>query len=177
MSEPINCPHNVDGYCQVSTDLAQMPVPIAQDACAACILQTHPRTKNSVTCSKAIQYRTFVGMLPTEELLECVKPPARGVGTEMEVLIEKTRGFLNYLRFGWLIPPRDRCGCAAMRSFMNQQGIRGCGRNRHHINDEILDRWRKHIPAIRFLPLTRFLIGVYLNCAMRRFKTKESAHG
>ncbi len=177
MSEPMDCPHNVDGYCQVSTDLAQMPVPIARDACAACILQTHPRTKNSVTCSKAIQYRSYVGMLPTEELLECVKPPARGVGTEMEFLIERTRSFLHYIGLGWLLPPRAQCGCSDMRSFMNQQGISGCLRKRHQITTEILQRWSNHLPAIRFVPLARLLIGFYLKLAMRRFQKKEIAHG
>ncbi len=177
MSETIACPHNVDGYCQVSTELAQMPVPIAHDACAACILQSHPRTKNSVTCSKAIQYRSYVGMLPTEELLECVKPPSRGVGTEMEFLIEKTRSFLHRVGLGWLLPPRAQCGCPAMRSFLNQQGIPGCLRNRQRITTEILDRWRTHLPVIRFVPIARFLIGIYLKHAMRRYQKKEIAHG
>jgi hypothetical protein len=109
-----------DGYCQISTDLAQVPVPIAQDACAACILQSNPRSKNSVTCSKAIQYRTLVGMLPTPELLDCVKPPSSGVGTELETLIEKTRSFLRRVWLGWLIPPRVQCGCSTTRRLMNQ---------------------------------------------------------
>ena len=177
MTRPIECPHNVDGYCQISTDLAQMPVPIAQDACAACILQANPRTKNSVTCSKAIQYRTLVGMLPTDELLECVKPPSRGVGTELESLIEQTRSFLHRVWLGWLIPPRVQCGCSATRSSMNQQGVLGCLRNRNKLADEILDRWRKHVPIIRFVPLSRFLVGIYLIQAIRRFQNKETANG
>jgi hypothetical protein len=100
MSNSKDCPHKVDGYCQISSDLAQVPVPIAQDACEACIQQSPPRAKNSVTCSKAIQYRTLVGMLPTPELLECIKPPTQGVGTELELLIEKTRRTLNWLCLG-----------------------------------------------------------------------------
>jgi|GEM_PF-744755 len=177
MSDSIDCLHNIDGYCQISTDLAQMPVPIAQDACAACILQTNPRTKNSVTCSKAIQYRTLVGMLPTDELLDCVKPPTRGVGTELEILIEQTRSFLTRVWLGWLIPPRVHCGCSSTRSFMNQQGILGCLRNRDELADDILARWRVHLPFIRFVPLSRFLVGIYLIQAIRRFHNKETANG
>lgn len=177
MSETIECPHDVDGYCQISTDLAQVPVPIAQDACAACILQSNPRSKNSVTCSKAIQYRTLVGMLPTPELLECVKPPTQGVGTELESLIEKTRSFLQRVWLGWLIPPRVQCGCSATRRLMNQQGPRGCMHNRAQLANEIYDRWRKHLPLVRYLPLSRCLVRIYLTQAIRRFQNKETANG
>lgn len=177
MSEPIPCPHNVDGYCQISSQLAQVPVPIAEDACAACILQSNPRTKNSVTCSKAIQYRTLVGMLPTDELLECIKPPSRGVGTELESLIEQTRLFLQRVWLDWLIPPRVQCGCSATRSSMNQQGILGCLRNRNELANEMLDRWKKHLPMIRFVPWSRFLVVIYLTLAIRRFQSKETANG
>ena len=124
MSNSTDCPHNVDGYCQISSDLAQVPVPIAQDACAACIQQATPKAKNSVTCSKAIQYRTLVGMLPTPELLECIKPPTQGVGTELELLIEKTRRTLNWLCLGWLIPDKFNCGCHSTKSRMNEMGVR-----------------------------------------------------
>jgi len=33
------------------------------------------------------------------------------------------------------------------------------------------------LPAIRFVPLARLLIGFYLKLAMRRFQKKEIAHG
>jgi hypothetical protein len=177
MTSPIDCKHQVDGNCQISTDLAQMPVPIAQDACAACILQANPRTKNAVTCSKAIRYRSLAGMLPTEELLECVKPPSRGVGAELEILIEKTRKFLKCVRLGWLIPPPVQCGCAATRSYMNQLGIHGCLSNRNLLIDAILGRWKKHLPAIRFIPFTRFIVGDYITRAIERFQDKETTYG
>jgi len=177
MIESNQCPHDVNGYCQVSTDLAQVPVPIAQDACVACILQAQPRTKNSVTCSKAIQYRTLVGMLPTEDLLECVKPPSRGVGTELTLLIEQTRGVLQLVRLDWLIPPRVKCGCSTTQSFMNQQGTLGCLRNRNELAKEILTRWKKHLPFIRFVPLSRFIVQIYITQAIRRFQNQEIANG
>ncbi len=177
MSNSVPCPHNVDGYCQISTELAQVPVPIADDACAACILQARPRTKNPVTCSKAIQYRTIIGMLPTQDLLDCVKTPSRGVGTELESLIESTRHVLSRFRLAWLIPPRVECGCTATRSYMNQQGIHGCLRNRNQLTDEILARWKKHLPTIRFVPFARLMVGVCVDRAIQRFQNKETAHG
>jgi hypothetical protein len=176
-TEPIECPHNVDGYCQISTQLADMPVPIARDACAACILQSNPRTKNSVTCSKAIQYRTIVGMLPTEELLDCVKPPAKGVGTELEILIERTRTFLQRLRLDWLLPPPVNCGCSTTKALMNTQGALVCLNSRREHAREILHRWTNHLPAIRFIPFVRFLIERYIVRAAHNLQAKEKTHG
>ncbi|MFN7845253.1 MAG: hypothetical protein ACK5N9_26320 [Pirellula sp.] len=177
MTESSECPHNAEGYCQISTDLAQVPVPIAEDACAACILQTNPRTKNPVTCSKAIQYRTMIGMPPTQELLDCVKTPSRGFGTELESLIESTRQLLSRLRLAWIIPPRAKCGCSVLRNLMNQQSLRECIISRDTITNDIWDRWKKHLPAIRLVPFSRFMVGIYVNRAIQRFKKKESAHG
>jgi len=177
MSEPIECPHNVDGYCQISTHLADMPVPIANDACAACIMQSNPRSKNAVTCSKAIQYRTLVGMLPTQELLDCVRPPSKGVGTELEILIERTRTFLRRLRLDWLLPPPIDCGCSATKALMNAQGAGVCLKNRHAHARDILHRWKNHLPAIRFFPLVRFLIERYIIRAANNLQTKETTHG
>lgn len=176
-SESIECSHNVDGHCQVSTRLADMPVPIANDACAACILQPNPRDKNAVTCSKAIQYRTIVGMLPTQELLDCVRPPSKGVGTELENLIERTRTFLQRLRLDWLLPPPIDCGCSATKTLMNTQGAIAClNHRREHAND-ILERWMDYLPAIRFIPCVRLLIEQYIVRAANNLQSKEKPHG
>ena len=177
MSNSIDCPHNVDGYCQISSDLAQVPVPIAHDACAACIQQSTPRAKNSVTCSKAIQYRTLVGMLPTPELLECIKPPTQGVGTELELLIEKTRRTLNWLCLGWLIPDKFNCGCHSTKSRMNEMGVRKCLRNNETLSAEILTRWIVHVPPIRFIPFVLTIIGLYVLRAAYNAESKEKLHG
>jgi hypothetical protein len=177
MSNSIDCPHNLDGYCQISSDLAQVPVPIAHDACAACIQQTMPRSKNSVTCSKAIQYRTLVGMLPTPELLECIKPPTQGVGTELELLIEKTRRTLNWLCLGWIIPDKFNCGCHSTKSRMNEMGARKCLRTNENLSAEILSRWMLHVPPIRFIPFVLTIIRFYVLRAAYNAETKEKLHG
>jgi hypothetical protein len=177
MSNSVPCPHIVDGYCQISTDLAQVPVPIAADACAACILQANPRAKNPVTCSKAIQYRTIIGMLPTQDLLDCVKTPSRGVGTELESLIESTRHLLSRFRLAWLIPPRVECGCSVLRNQMNQQNLNECILHRNIITNDVWARWKKYLPTIRFIPFARLMVGVYVNRAIQRFQNKETAHG
>ena len=152
-------------------------VPIAQDACAACIQQSTPRAKNSVTCSKAIQYRTLVGMLPTPELLECIKPPTQGVGTELELLIEKTRRTLNWLCLGWLIPDKFNCGCHSTKLRMNEMGVRKCLRNNETLSAEILTRWIVHVPPIRFIPFVLTIIGFYVLRAAYNAESKEKLHG
>ena len=176
MSNSTDCQHNVDGYCQISSDLAQLPVPIAQDACAACIQQATPRAKNSVTCSKAIQYRMLVGMLPTTELLECIKPPTKGVGTELELLIEKTRRALSWICLGWLIPDDLACGCRSTKTRMNEMGVWKCLRSNEELSVEILAHWIKYIPMIRFIPFVLTIIAMYILRAAFNAESKEKAH-
>jgi hypothetical protein len=59
---------------------------------------------------------------------------------------------------------------------MNQQGPLGCMHNRTQLANEIHDRWRKHLPLVRYLPLSRCLVGIYLTQAIRRFQNKETAN-
>ena len=176
MNRPIECKHNMEGYCQISSELAQVPVPIAHDACAACIQHAKPRSKNSVTCSKAIQYRALVGMLPTPDLLECVKPPTTGVGTELELLIEKTRRALSWLCLGWLIPDDFACGCRSTKTRMNEMGVWKCLRSNEELSVEILAHWIKYIPMIRFIPFVLTIIAMYILRAAFNAESKEKAH-
>ena len=116
-------------------------------------------------------------MLPTQELLDCVRPPSKGVGTELEILIERTRTFLRRLRLDWLLPPPIDCGCSATKALMNAQGAGVCLKNRHAHARDILHRWKNHLPAIRFFPLVRFLIERYIIRAANNLQTKETTHG
>ena len=124
------CPHNRDGLCQVSTRLAAMPVPIADDACQACLQQKSPCTINRVTCSKAIQIRLAAGMPAPQELLDCVRPPESGVGTELARMIDTTRGWLHMLRLDWIIPQPVACGCGPIRAAMNYDSPQQCWQKR-----------------------------------------------
>ncbi len=133
------CPHSRDGLCQISTNLAGLPVPLAEDACNACQLQQNPRAVNRVTCSKAIHARTLAGLIPTEELLQCVQPPKDGVGTELERLIDRTRLFLAMIRLDWIIPTSEKCGCNAAKSRLNADGPTACVQNRRLHATEITD--------------------------------------
>jgi hypothetical protein len=177
MSDPTDCQYNEYGYCKISSDLANAPVPIANDACAACASQTRPRSKNPVTCSKAIEYLSIVRMPIPQHLLECVKPPTQGPGTELETLIEKTRRVFRWFCLGWLIPETRYCGCSSTKTRMNELGVWGCMRERETLAIEILARWIKHFPTIRFIPFIHNIIEGYIVRAVFKTQTKEDHHG
>jgi hypothetical protein len=168
------CPHSRDGLCQISTNLAGLPVPLAEDACNACQLQPNPRAVNRVTCSKAIHARTLAGLIPTEELLQCVQPPKDGVGTELERLIDRTRHFLAMIRLDWIIPTSERCGCNAAKSRLNADGPVACVHNRRLHATEIYGRWLKHWSGVRYIPLAHRLITAFIVRAAQNTRRKES---
>jgi hypothetical protein len=116
-------------------------------------------------------------MLPTPELLECIKPPTQGVGTELELLIEKTRRTLNWLCLGWIIPDKFNCGCHSTKSRMNEMGARKCLRTNENLSAEILSRWMLHVPPIRFIPFVLTIIGFYVLRAAYNAESKEKLHG
>lgn len=168
------CPHSRDGLCQISTNLAGLPVPLAEDACNACQSQQNPRTVNRVTCSKAIHARTLAGLVPTEELLQCVNPPKNGVGTELERLIDRTRRYLVMIRLDWIIPTSEKCGCNAAKSRLNADGPAACIQNRRLHTTEIYSRWLKHWRGVRYIPLARHLITAFIVRAAQNTQRKES---
>jgi hypothetical protein len=168
------CPHSKDGLCQISTKLAGLPVPLADDACNACELQVNPRSVNRVTCSKAIHARTLAGLIPTDELLQCVNPPTEGVGTELERLIDRTRQVLAMIRLDWIIPSSEACGCNTTKSRLNADGPTACLSNRRLHAAEIYDRWAKHWPQVRYLPFAQGLIAAFIVRAAINVRRKES---
>ena len=177
MSDPTDCQYNQYGYCKISSDLASAPVPIANDACAACVSQTRPRSKNPVTCSKAIEYLSIVRMPIPQHLLECVTPPTQGPGTELETLIEKTRRLLSWICLAWIIPTRITCGCHSTKKLMNEMGPRMCIREGDELSAEILKRWIIHVPPIRFIPFVLTIIGFYILRASYIAQSKEKPNG
>lgn len=170
-----DCPHKQDGLCQISTNLAGVPVPLADDACAACQLQANPRSVNRVTCSKAIHARTLAGLVPTEELLDCVNPPKQGVGTELERLIDRARFILAVVRLDWIIPSSQQCGCNATKSRLNTDGPTACIASRRLHAAEIYVRWSKHWRQARYVPFAHSLIAAFITRAAKNARHKESA--
>jgi hypothetical protein len=177
MRKPSDCSHNHDGYCKISSDLAKIPVPIAEDACAACIKQTNFRAKNSVTCSKAIYQLNLVRMPIPQELLDCLKPPTTGPGAELEKLIEKTRRVFSWFCLGWLIPDTFYCGCSSTKTRMNELGAWGCLREADDLAIEILARWIKHFPTVRYIPFVTNILAIYVVRAVVNTSAKENQNG
>ena len=175
MPNASDCPYKQGGLCQISSELAGLPVLLADDACAACQLQANPRAINRVTCSKAIHARTAAGLIPSQELLDCINPPKQGVGTELAKLIERTQTVLAFVGLSWLIPNADRCGCDTARCRLNAQDPTACLANvRVHTND-IYARWQRHLKLVRFIPLVRLLIAAYIRRAADNYRRQESA--
>ena len=169
------CRFNVNGVCTISTELAGMEVPIAADACRACIAAAHPQAINRVTCSKAIHTRLIHGLPPTPKLLECVSPPQRGVGTELERMIAVTRRWLAWIGLGWILPEPGtaECGCQSLRTEMNLAGPVGCLDHRERYAQNMFDRWCSHAKIVGRIPGARSITGFYIKQAIRKARSKE----
>lgn len=174
MPNSSDCPYKQGGLCQISSELAGLPVLVADDACAACQLQANPRAINRVTCSKAIHARQAAGLIPTRELLDCISPPKQGVGTELSKLIERTQSVLAYIGLAWLIPNSDTCGCNTTRSRLNAEEPETCLANVSQHVDDICSRWQQHVHFVRFIPLMRFIVAAYIRKAAENFRRQES---
>lgn len=170
-----DCSYKQDGLCQISSELADLPVLLADDACEACQLQPNPQAINRVTCSKAIHARKTAGLVPSQELLNCINPPKQGIGTELAKLIERTQLVLAYVGLAWLIPTSDRCGCDTARCHLNAQERTACLANVRAHADDIYTRWQQHLKWVRFIPLVRLLIAAYIRRAAENFRRQESA--
>lgn len=171
--ESTRCPHDRDGLCQISTSLAEVPVMIAVDACSACEQIDKPRNVNQVTCSKALHARTLIGLPPTDQLLQCLRPQQPGVGTELAKLIETTRQLLRFVRLGWLIPQNSGCGCGELREEMNAAGTVGCRAQLLTYAAQIRERWQTFVPVTGKIPGLGKLIQLYIYAAIARAQRKE----
>jgi len=114
----MNCEHNRDGACMISTVLAVALVPIDEKACAACMLTDHPAELNSVTCGRAIWQLRKLERPIEPSLFACVRESQSiGPGSELKAL----------LAF-WSVPDEE-CGCNGKIATMNGWGISGCREN------------------------------------------------
>ncbi len=172
VEELLPCEFRRDGLCEVSSKLASLSVPAATDACHACLAHRYAKAVNPITCSKAIYWRAKMGLPPTAELLEGVRPPEVGVGTELQSLIESTRRVLSWMRLDWILPQGDKCGCSSTRNQMNAAGSIGCNAKRQYFTEEILIRWIQHFRPIVSLPGARLLIGLFLRFAIFNARRK-----
>jgi len=104
-----------------------------------------------------------------------VSPPAHGVGTELERLINRTRAVLALFRLAWIIPSPEKCGCNSARLRLNADGPAACLANRSRHVADIYARWLKHWPHVRLIPFASSLIAAYLTRAAKNTRRKESA--
>ena len=143
------CPYLKDGLCVISTNLARMDVPAAEDACIACKTDPEPMQRNHVTCSKAIHTLVINQKpIPPALLISVKRAPkvhSSGPGTELEKLIS------------WFKRKTSKCGCGDRIKKMNMWGPDKCEENM----DTILGWLEKsaaenNMPFIR--PVARWLV-------------------
>lgn len=116
-----NCPYKINNLCQVSTDLAGLPVLAADDACAVCCTQPNARNINYVTCSKAIYTLLQAGKPVPDHLYKPIKDKVfKGPGTELKKLISW---------FVWNKKVKNCTTCKNRESRMNLWGPDGCEKN------------------------------------------------
>lgn len=129
------CKYAVNGSCEISSELAGIPVPLDDKACRSCSEQSKPRALNRVTCLRAGYALKQAGKPPTEEVSDCTeafkrKTISRGPGTELRKLLP---WFSWYKEVDSCEPCSDRQCC------MNKWGAVGCQENIEQIVAWILE--------------------------------------
>lgn len=134
----MGCEHLKNGLCLISTNIAGIDVPAAEDACLACQQQKNPMAVNHVTSSKAIYTLHLAGKTAPKELFTKVKGNAivaQGPGTELEKLIS------------WFKRKSKSCNCSSRIQKMNRWGPDECEKRMPTIL-----RWLRHSAAKQKLP-------------------------
>lgn len=159
------CRFAMDGQCQVSTLLAEVPVPLHPATCHTCKLQDSPMAVNRVTCSAARAARVKAGLDTGEDLHRCLAPKKSGIGTELETIILVWQQRLGRLGMGWLLAKSQDCNCEAMKAELNAISIEEATRYRAQLAQWIHDNWQKRFPQ---LALLRFFTRLAANYALSR---------
>lgn len=159
----MTCPHATH-LCLISTELAGVPVPIAEDACKHCNLQPIPQTVNNVTLSKAIYHASEPQRTLLANRLGRTKHPEafEGVGTQLKQII-------NW--FVWSAQPESCKICKTREVQMNRWGPDGC---EHHL-PEIL-AWLKESAKLAGYPYSEFLVKIAVKKAIRNERKKINSN-
>lgn len=155
-----DCQHFRDGLCAISTHMAGMDVPAAEDACAACMKEPQPMQRNHVTCSKAI-YTLIMSQKPVPPTLlagvkKAPQQPAGGPGTELERLIS------------WFKKKNGKCGCGNRIKKMNMWGPDKCEENM-----EIILGWLEGSAKTNKIPFSKTLAKVLVKKAIRNARKQK----
>lgn len=149
----IPCKYNEHGFCKISSEIAGMPVAIAEDACRACVRDPKPRDVNHVTTSKAIYTLRQQGKVIPRDMYQNVQKAKRGgPGTELKSLL------------GWFgISESEGCQCSEHASKMDEWGPDKC-----EANMEVILEWLGDEAAERGVPFVKVAARLLVNRAIKR---------
>lgn len=155
----LKCPYMKQGTCEVSSLLAGMPVPLAEDACKACASQDNPLTINRVTCTKAAYTLRKAGKEVDPAILHCYATPNQGVGTQFRELTNTLKWWVSLLRLTKLIWPNPKtCGCDQVLSMLNTAGIKNCKEKKDKYTKIIVDNYLNNVKNLNWT--RRFLTSI-----------------
>ena len=154
----MTCPHVKDGLCMVSTDLANHPVLLAEDACKVCSRLPVPQWINKVTLSKAISTIRNSNPAFHDQLIYQLKEIEypfliKGPGSELKKLIS------------WFpVNGTKKCkSCRLLEIRMNKWGIETCIAKKDFILRKL------HIAALRRkIPFSRRLVEILIDKAIKK---------
>lgn len=150
----VQCKYMISGLCQISTDLAEVPVPLAEDACIACTnLKVNPQQINAVTISKALYVLGNVKSERRQKLLQQLHQLQNiksGTGTELRKLIS------------WFPVSKKNCrSCRNLESRMNKWGPETCKKKTQYIKKKLKIACQR-----RNLPYSDKLVSILLERAI-----------
>ena len=161
MNDLPHCEHRSKGLCQISTQLAGIPVKAAADACQVCSNLPNPHCDNHVTRSKAI-YTLYLTKSEIPPNLRqgvhhnpAAEPINKGPGTELEKLIS------------WFKSSSDSCGCRDKVQKMNRWGPDKC-----ETNIDLIKKWLRESAAKENIPYIDFIATVLIKKAIKNARAK-----
>jgi hypothetical protein len=153
----IKCSHAKNGLCEVSTKLANIDVPLAEDACLACVNHDPAQSINHVTASKAIYVLRKQNLEVPIHLYKHIKPiENKGPGTELSKLISWFKAITD-----------SKCKCNKRVRKMNQWGPDECERRRPTIR-----RWLRHSAHTYKVPYNSTVADSLITRAIKNARAK-----
>lgn len=176
------CRFAVAGQCQVSSLIAEVPVPLHPSTCHACKLQDSPMAVNTITCSAARLAVVKAGRDVDPDLQRCLAPKQTGIGTELESIIHAWQHRLGWIGLGWLLEKSASCGCESMKLELNSISIIESRKYSGDLARWIHANWEKRFPKMKpIAPLTRLAAAYALRSAIdsyeAKFKQRRSCDG
>lgn len=132
----MKCQHNNHDICQLATGLANRPVKLDPEACAACQRELVPMAVNRVTAAIASFAQMQAGVRVDRELAHIATGEYNLAGYRLERYIHRWAKLLR-------IQPPENCGCDSWVNKMNAWGVDGSLERIDEITDQVFDNLKE----------------------------------